>query len=571
MSLDPDIITKSLLSINKALDHMNHMLQKTVSRMERASTKIVAAHSRTHGIMMGVVADLDLMTGAFGKIKSGLANLFLPLDKNAKGISKFISALTTLEGKYSHVLRPLWEKVVKRRAEKPERRKAKAVSAVQREFEKGTALIAAQRLKAALSPDAMAKAIGPTSKLSETLKTPQPPITPLPRPRGHTPTGQFVRTAIGGLPGPAQYSALQARMQDVRNKALRTQIGGGTSPVLDPRTAKPFTGTHDPVLRPTVREKLAKHGIAKDPAVKQMKKTWQFMKKPVKGFHKNVALPLKQIASGGLGLGFQATVVMGLMQAFSSLFTIFQPIMDVVGMLMERLSVGFMPIIMIIMDILTSEPVLAIIDLLSKVLAEVFSMFEPLVPIIIEIIQMALTPLMQIFEDIMPIIQIIADLFIVLLEAFMPIIDLLFDLLAPALTMITKIFLLLVVLGLYPLMGAIWGIGLFVAALIDLFTLGGAGAINAWNKMMGPIFSALNVATGAVLESFHTGTDFVPRTGVYGLQRGEVVLDPQESAAYRSGGYGGSTINLHVDGGVWVQDIDELADILGKKLAVHRY
>lgn len=507
MSIEPEKIFEVMGKMNKALGHMNSMLVKSISRMERASTKIVAAHSSTHGIMMGVVADLDLMTGAFGKIKHTLANLFLPVDSGSKKIWKLWSAMTSLEGMWTHILKPIKGNMKAMREQtKIDKLQAKAI-----------------KENIAIDQDAtdQAKEKYSAQKLQSALE------------------GKWVESEPG------------SGMMVAATPAAPFTLPGGP-----PGFEKP----PDPE-GPTRMEKL--HNT--------MGKTWKTMKKPVKSFEKNVAGPLRQIASGGLGLGFQATIVMGLMQAFASLFTIFTPIMDVVGALMERLSVGFMPLIEMVMEILTSEPVLNMIDLLAAALAEIFEMFRPLVPIIIDIISLALKPLSMILEGIMPVIQIIAELIGTLLIAFMPLIEIIMDILGPALTVLTKIFLLLVVLGLYPLMYAIYGIGMFVAALITLFSFGTVNAIAAWNNLMMPILGALNVATGAVIESFQTGTDYVPQTGPYLLHKSEVVLNPQESAAYRGGAYGNSVINLHVDGGVWVQNIDDLADVLGRKLNVRRY
>ena len=338
------------------------------------------------------------------------------------------------------------------------------------------------------------------------------------------------------------------------------------SPTAISYGAMPRVGEAPPefIGRPAPMASMAEDEDAMEEGAEDMKSGK--MKKAMSFWKDNVTAPVQQIAAGGIGLGFQTTIVMGLMQAFAGMFTIFQPVIDVVGMLVERLSVGFMPLIMMIMEILTSPPVLAMIDMLADVLARVFEMFRPLIPIIIQIIEMALTPLMKIFEGIMPIIQIIADLFVTLLMAFMPLIEILLGAMMPILEVLIKLFLLLVVIGLYPVIAAIYGVGLVIAAIMDLFTWFAHDFIGQWNAMMLPIFDALNVATGMIIAEFQTGTDYVPETGIYKLHRGEAVVTAQEN---RYGG-GGQNINIYIDGGIWVQDLDDFVNTIGRKLSLFR-
>lgn len=500
-------VWKEMKTLTLEFKHFNKMVMKSIDSVSRASTKIVAAHSSTKGLMMGVVADLDLMTGAFGKVKNALANMFLPLDQNAKKGWKLFSAMTSLEGMWTHVLKP-----------------------IKKNIKAGYEQTKAEKLKA---------------KADKSLLS---------------------------LDKVRMKQAQEKYVIDQRDVGLQKALFGEKVTGADPDDIMraipptPFLGAEPPPGKapPEISNMDKMHNT--------MGKTWKNMKKPVKSFEKNVAMPLKQIASGGLGLGFQATIVMGLMQAFSSIFTIFQPIIDVVGVLMERLSIGFMPIVMMVMDILTSEPVLAMIDMLAEALAQIFEMFRPLVPIIIKLIELALLPFMLILDEIMPIIQILADLFAALMIAFMPLIEILFDVLAPIITTLVKLFALLVVIGMYPLVGAIYGIGIAIAAIIDVFSwIPGVrgGNVKKWNALMLPIFGALNVATGAVIDSFQTGTDYVQRTGVYRLHKKEAVLNPMEAEDYRSG-RGEQKVIINIDGGIWVQDLDEFATIMARKLQLYK-
>lgn len=536
MSLDPEKIWQSLDVLSKQFGHLNKAVMQSVSRMERASTKVVAASSRSHGMMMGVVADLDLMTGAFGRMKRFLANIFLPLQKDASRSAKAFKSLTTYSGAWQYAIKPLGQTI------------------------KATAQSTLASVKNRLRESRVAKAqVGHLSRLNNVtgaynavLKRHYHPIEQIQNLYGEGVHGfnRFMNELWRGMKKPAELIGKVAPM---------TKKKEGPLPGLGALAKMPSGGIN-----------FGKMGTAFTKMGKGAKfigrtGTGAFIK-GAKFFNKEVAKPLGQIASGGIGLGFQTTIIMGLMQAFSSLFTIFQPIIEIVGMLMERLSVGFMPLIQMLMEILTSEPVLALIDMLSKALAKVFEMFMPLVPIIIELIQLALTPLSAILEAIMPIIAIIAKLFGTIMKALMPLIELLFGALAPVIEVLTKLFLLLIVVALYPLLYAVYGIGLVIAGLIDLFTFGFAGAINAWNNMMLPILSALDVATTEVVGAFQTGTDYVPETGVYLLHKGEAVLTPEENRR----GSGDQIINVYIDGGVWVQDLDELTSMIGRKLRVIR-
>jgi hypothetical protein len=63
------------------------------------------------------------------------------------------------------------------------------------------------------------------------------------------------------------------------------------------------------------------------------------------------------------------------------------------------------------------------------------------------------------------------------------------------------------------------------------------------NKMMGDSTSGYTITNPQVLDSFATGTDYVPRTGLYQLHQGEKV-----TPANGSGSFG--TVNITINGGV---------------------
>ena len=523
MSADPEVMVKHYQMLNATMGKFNVVvsgLTRVIDKNIRAQTKVIAMASKTKGMMLGVVADLELMGGAFGKVKTALANIFQPIDKSTPKLFKYGQSLFTLSGAYSNLLSPMAKMIM------GSKKRVAAIHAENAAKAKATDLTKAQI-------SGMSQINLRSGKLSGVLS------------KKRAMELQVRKVVPGtGMVGKAFW-------QPKPGKAPASMMG------LQPKLGlKPFKELNKPGAFKNLREL----GSNK-------------MKGAMKHWKKNVTTPIKQIAAGGIGLGFQTTIVMGLMQAFSSLFTIFQPVIDVVGALVERVSVGFMPLIEMLVEILTSEPVLAMIDMLAQVLAEVFEMFRPLVPIIIELIQMAMKPLFKILEGIMPIIKIVATLIGTLIVAFMPLIDLLLGVLGPVIEYLVKVFLLLVVLGMYPLIFAIWLIGAAIAVLIDIFmnivTLGTHGWKNtdAWNSMFAPIFGALNSATGEIIGTFHTGTDYVPQTGIYELQRGESVQTVEEN---RAGGRS-QPIVINIYGSYLGADMEDLSNIIAKKLSLHGF
>lgn len=524
MSADPETFVKHYQMLNATMGKFNIVvsgLTRVIDKNIRAQTKVIAMASKTKGMMLGVVADLELMGGAFGRVKTALANLFQPINRDTPKLVKYGQSLITLSGAYSNLLSPLAKMIM------GSKKRVAAIHAENAAKAKATNLTKAQ-----------------ISGLSQT----------------NLQAGKLSKAL--GVKSPEELRVLRTNpLTGGVGKASFVPGAGGTAPAemmgLQPELGlKPFKELN----KPGAFKQLRELGSSK-------------MKGAMKHWKKNVTTPIKQIAAGGIGLGFQSTIVMGLMQAFAGLFTIFQPVIDVVGALVERVSVGFMPLIEMIMEILTSPPVLAMVDMLAQVLAEVFEMFRPLVPIIIELIQMAMKPLFKILEGIMPIIKIVATLIGTLIVAFMPLIDMMLGVLGPVIEYLVKVFLLLVVLGMYPLIFSIWLIGAAIAVLIDLFmnivTLGMHGWKNTekWNAMFGPIFGALNAATGEIIGTFQTGTDYVPETGIYMLHQGEGVSTVEEN---RAGGRS-QPIVININGSYLGADMEDLSNRIARKLSLHGF
>lgn len=507
MSADPELIVKSLDKLNKSLMHYNKAVMHAVTQNERASTKIVAANNKQHGIMLGVVADLDLMGGAFGRMKRLLANLLLPIqDVNTK-TKKFLDTFTTWGGMYRNILKPLGDHTklgFQRLAQLREEKKLAAK----------TPLPATTYLAGALR-----RRMETTFPGMETHRG---------RPGERLTSPLLEQLGVSGwMPEPV-----------LRYPPLSAEALG-----LVPKTAPP--------PRPTMRERFGGVMGRIGEGAKNLGKigTSSFVK-GTKFFGKEVMTPLRQVMSGGIGLGFQTQIIMGLMQAFSGLFTIFQPIIDIVSIFVEMVGTGFMPIVQALLTALTTPEMLEFVKMFTDALTDIMSALAPLIPIIIFLVKVALMPLL-----------IVLQFFAVILKPFTPLFEKfgeIFEALDPVLSAITNVVLRALVLAFY-------GVGLAIAYVIDFVT----AALNAvswglipkthlvtgWNNLMLP-----------VIGSFQTGIDYVPRTGPYLLHKGERVETAEENS-----GIGGRTINItiNIDGGVWTQDVDELATLIGKKLSLY--
>lgn len=513
---DPEMLVKYMNKLDTTFSHFNTVvsgLTRVIDKNIRAQTKVIAVANKQRGIMMGVVADLELMGGAFGKIKRALANLFLPIDKDTPKIFKYTQGLLSLSGAYTNLWKPFRQHLKSKKEEAIVQKilNKKAQETLRSRLMGGTLSI--KNIKKSLLTGISTKEMEMTplggTKLADALGL---------APTQTRPPKEFTRFGLGPVEKPKE--------------GIGKRIGGIG------KTLKGFT----------------EMGSSKMKAGMKMWKT-------------NVTGPIKQIAAGGIGLGFQIMLVMALMQAFASLFAIFQPVMDVIGALMERLSVGFIPIVTMMIDIITSPPVLEMIDALSAAMFAFFEIFKPLTPIIISMIGIALMPLMIILGALTPTFKMLGMIFGVIFTAIAPLFKLLSGSLAPIIEFLTKVFGILLVAGLYPLVGAMYAIGMVVAGIIDLASGFTAGAMKDWENTMMPIFNAMGAATAGIIGSFQMGTDFVPQTGIYHLTRGEGVKTVEENLYGRDA----SPIIINMYGSYLGADMEDLSNRIAKKLSLYRF
>ena len=515
MSLaDPEGFVKTMNRLDASMGHFNKVvagLTRVIDKNIRAQTKVVAAANKTHGVMLGVVADLELMGGAFGKIKGFLANLLLPIDEGTPKFFKYAQGLISLSNAYSNLWTPFKQHLQGKKEE----------AKIQKEIgTKAQKSLLSRLMGGALSIKPFKK-----STLGGLM-----PMTPL----GKLPLADVLGLAPTQMKPPKEFTRFGLEPYEKPSKGIGKQLGD--------------------VGRYT--KSLAEMGSGK-------------MKTGMKFWKTNVTTPIKQIASGGIGLGFQVHIIMALMQAFAGLFAIFQPVMDVVGLLIERLSVGFIPIVTMMIDILTSEPVLTMIDLLAQTIAKLFMAFVPLTPIIISLITIGMMPLMMILNTLIPVIDIFGMILGVLFTVITPLFDLLSGSLAPIFGFLTTLLGILLVAGLYPLVGAMYAIGIVVAGIIDLASGFTAGAVDDWNDMMLPIFEAMGAATAGMIMSFQTGTDYVPQTGFYILHQGEKVITAEENRYGRETTSTPIVINMY--GSYLGADMEDLSNRIAKKLSLYGF
>jgi len=101
----------------------------------------------------------------------------------------------------------------------------------------------------------------------------------------------------------------------------------------------------------------------------------------------------------------------------------------------------------------------------------------------------------------------IIEVFAVVLKALMPILNLLIETLGPILMpiiiLLTKVLGILIIAGLMPLMWALYGVSLFIAGLIDLFT--GKKTTRKVKRTFEPILEGLATGLGEILTLQHGG------------------------------------------------------------------
>jgi hypothetical protein len=127
--------------------------------------------------------------------------------------------------------------------------------------------------------------------------------------------------------------------------------------------------------------------------------------------------------------------------------------------------------------------------------------------------------LLDIIKPFEPILRVIGDLFGVLagsaMKALLPVLKPLIKLLVklmPLFEALGFIFGTVIAFALKVLIMALYGIAKAIAWVADFFSIGFAGAGKAVDDFFRPILGA-----------FHTGTDYVPKTGPYVLEEGETV------------------------------------------------
>lgn len=155
---------------------------------------------------------------------------------------------------------------------------------------------------------------------------------------------------------------------------------------------------------------------------------------------------------------------------------------------------------------LFGDLIVLFIDFLSVAIEPLFSIIELFIPIIQTVMGflIQLMPLITVITDIfntvlMAFITPLMEVFTDVLDALSPVFDLLEDLapvleeLDPLISLIATVISQLIEWSLVPLVGAIYGVGLVIAGLIDVFTLGTAKAVSGWNDIMLPIMESLMI------------------------------------------------------------------------------
>lgn len=236
-----------------------------------------------------------------------------------------------------------------------------------------------------------------------------------------------------------------------------------------------------------------------EPVVKKMKSS-KFGKatKKLGGMFKSMAGAIGSV--GPMGLFMKSLkVIMDIFKPFQIILDIISGLIKVMvgsalGPMLEALQplfdalLSLMPIFAKI-GVKIGGLIAAFLEPLVELFIELMPAIEPILDIVVTLISFALIPLKAIFKAITPIII-----------ALMPLIKVIGDILeslTPVFEILGGVIGWIIVLAMIPLIAAIYGVGIAIAALIDFFTLGIAGAMNSWNDLMLPILDTLGQAAAA--------------------------------------------------------------------------
>ena len=131
MSFDnPEVIMKSLTRMNQLLGNMNPLLNTlndNINKSLRASTKVIGMMSQTRGMQLGFVADLELLGGAFGRVKRTLSNMFTPLQNTDKGLTRFQKTFSSWGNMWDGAIKGTWKFGKGLRESSKQRKKVNAI------------------------------------------------------------------------------------------------------------------------------------------------------------------------------------------------------------------------------------------------------------------------------------------------------------------------------------------------------------------------------------------------------------------------------------------------------------
>lgn len=545
MSSDPEAYLKLLTKLDKSFGHFNKTisaLNQRISTIERASTKVIGIMSQTRGMQLGFVADLDLLGGAFGRVKRTLANMFLPLTNVDKGFTRFQKTFSSWGNMWKGIMKPMGTGM-KNVAQSMKKGTAEAwKSHKQKSFENKLSKLYSTSTKERINIlSKQQKIIGP-SILKRGAEIPS-------KKRVMGKAKDLGRMWGGVMNFPHWEDMLTERVTGAGRYKKKEYVKESKFMGYQGKTFQPtagmipsaFMGLGPLTLGETERgPREFKRTRAAGGAMKEFGKiSWGKMGKASKFFGKEVMQPLRQVMGGGIGLGFQTQVIMGLMQAFSNVFTIFQPVIDIVSVFAEMIGTAFMPIIEALLTALTSPEMMSFIEELTAIFLELFTAIAPIIPIIISLILIALQPL-----------KLIAKLLTVVLEPLAPV----FDLIAIAVGLLAD------------------AIDILLGWIIDIIDSIHIGATSMIVEAVPEMLEYLGVTPQTAEEGpggrssgyqeYQSGSAYVPYTGYWHLTQGEEVIT--KSAA----GKGSQTI-INIDGGIWVQDMDEFIGIVARKLKLY--